>query len=165
MERDFFLVNQTLLETIRDTAQRFAQVIAKTLDGDVLIVDNNLNVIGKTSLYFRLNAHVDIHCVIGQILMDATKLTAPRVLVILVTAGALLQAFHLYEPLVNLAQTGARVPLPGFGYSLAKGAMEGAKENLLEAVTGGIKAAAGGITVAIGWGYLIALVFNPKSVR
>lgn len=100
-------------------------------------------------------------CVIGQILMDATKLTAPRVLVILVTAGALMQAFHLYEPLVNLAQTGARVPLPGFGYSLAKGA----KENLLEAVTGGIKAAAGGITVAIGWGYLIALVFNPKSVR
>ena len=100
-------------------------------------------------------------CVIGQILMDATKLTAPRVLVILVTAGALLQAFHLYEPLVNLAQTGALVPLPGFGYSLAKGAMEGAKENL----TGGIKAAAGGITVAIGWGYLIALVFNPKSVR
>ena len=104
-------------------------------------------------------------CVIGQILMDATKLTAPRVLVILVTAGALMQAFHLYEPLVNLAQTGARGPLPGFGYSLAKGAMEGAKENLLEAVTGGIKAAAGGITVAIGWGYLIALVFNPKSVR
>ena len=78
-------------------------------------------------------------CVIGQILMDATKLTAPRVLVILVTAGALMQAFHLYEPLVNLAQTGARVPLPGFGYSLAKGAMEGAKEYLLEAVTGGIK--------------------------
>ena len=108
-------------------------------------------------------------CVIGQILMEKTQLTsahtAPRVLVILVTAGALMQAFHLYEPLVNLAQTGARVPLPGFGYSLAKGAMEGAKENLLEAVTGGIKAAAGGITVAIGWGYLIALVFNPKSVR
>ena len=73
MERDFFLVNQTLLETIRDTAQRFAQVIAKTLDGDVLIVDNNLNVIGKTSLYFRLNAHVDIHCVIGQILIGQKR--------------------------------------------------------------------------------------------
>ncbi len=104
-------------------------------------------------------------CVTGQILMDATRLTAPRVLVILVTAGVLLQAFHLYEPLVNLAETGARVPLPGFGYTLAKGAMEGAQENLLEAVTGGVKAAAGGISVAIGWGYLIALVFNPKSVR
>lgn len=104
-------------------------------------------------------------CVIGQILMDATKLTAPRVLVILVIAGAALQAFHLYEPLVELAGTGARVPLPGFGYNLAKGAMQGASESLLAAVTGGIKAAAGGISVAIGWGYIIALIFNPKSVR
>ncbi|MFQ8602736.1 MAG: stage V sporulation protein AE [Anaerovoracaceae bacterium] len=104
-------------------------------------------------------------CVIGQILMDATKLTAPRVLVVLVTAGALLQAFNLYEPLVNLAATGARVPLPGFGYNLAKGAMEGAQQGFLEAVTGGVKAAAAGITVAIGWGYIIALIFNPKSVR
>lgn len=98
-------------------------------------------------------------------MMDATKLTAPRVLVILVTAGALLQAFNLYEPIVELAATGARVPLPGFGYSLAKGAMEGAQKGLLEAITGGVKAAAGGITVAIGWGYLVAIVFNPKSVR
>jgi len=104
-------------------------------------------------------------CVIGQILMDATKLTAPRVLVILVISGAVLQALHLYQPLVDLAGTGARVPLPGFGYNLAKGAMMGAKEGLLAAITGGVKAAAGGITVAIGWGYLIALVCNPKSVR
>lgn len=104
-------------------------------------------------------------CVIGQILMDATKLTAPRVLVILVIAGALLQAVHLYQPLVDLAATGARIPLPGFGYNLAKGAMEGAASGLLGAVTGGVKAAAGGISIAIGWGYLIALVFSPKSVR
>lgn len=106
-----------------------------------------------------------IICVIGQVLMDATKLTTPRVLVIFVLAGALLQAVHLYEPLVELAGTGARVPLPGFGYNLAKGAMEGASAGLLEALTGGLKAAAGGISVAIGWGYLIALVFRPKSVR
>ncbi len=104
-------------------------------------------------------------CVVGQVLMDATKLTAPRVLVILVIAGALLQAFHLYQPLVDLAGTGARVPLPGFGYNLAKGAMEGARSGILGAVTGGVEAAAGGISVAIGWGYLIALLFNPKSVR
>lgn len=104
-------------------------------------------------------------CVIGQLLMDGTKLTAPRVLVILVIAGAVLQAFNLYEPLEELAATGARVPLPGFGYNLAKGAMEGASKGLLEALTGGIKAAAGGITVAIGWGYIIAILFNPKSVR
>ena len=106
-----------------------------------------------------------IICVVGQVLMDGTKLTAPRVLVILVAVGALMQAFNLYEPLVNLGATGARVPLPGFGYNLAKGAMEGAQNGLLEAITGGVKAAAGGITVAIGWGYIIALVFNPKSVR
>lgn len=104
-------------------------------------------------------------CIIGQLLMDGTKLTAPRVLVILVISGVLLQAFGLYEPLVDFAATGARVPLPGFGYNLAKGAMEGAQQGFLEAVTGGIKAAAGGITVAIGWGYIIALLFNPKSVR
>ncbi len=104
-------------------------------------------------------------CVIGQIMMDATKLTAPRVLVILVTAGAVLQAFHLYEPLVELAGAGARVPLPGFGYNLAKGAMEGADKSLLAAVTGGVEAAAGGISAAIGWGYIISMVFNPRSVR
>lgn len=104
-------------------------------------------------------------CVAGQIMMDATKLTAPRVLVILVVAGALLQSVGIYQYLVDIAGTGARVPLPGFGYNLAKGAMEGAAEGFLGAVTGGIKAAASGITVAIGWGYLVALIFNPKSVR
>lgn len=104
-------------------------------------------------------------CVIGQIMMDGTKLTAPRVLVILVSAGAILQSFGIYEYLVDFAGTGARVPLPGFGYNLVKGAIEGAQEGLMEAITGGIKAAAGGISVAIGWGYMIALLFNPKSVR
>ncbi len=104
-------------------------------------------------------------CVAGQLMMDATKLTAPRVLVILVSAGALLQAFQLYQPLVDLAGTGARVPLPGFGYNLARGAIEGAENGFLGAVTGGIEAAAGGISVAIGWGYIIALIFNPRSVR
>lgn len=104
-------------------------------------------------------------CVAGQILMDATKLTTPRVLVLLVSAGAVLQALGLYEHLVEFAATGARVPLPGFGYNLARGAMEGAEQGLLEALTGGVKAAAGGISVAIGWGYLMAVIFNPKSVR
>lgn len=106
-----------------------------------------------------------IICVIGQLLMDITKLTAPRVLVLFVVAGAVLQGVHLYEPLVNLAQNGATVPLPGFGYALAKGAMEGAKESLIGALTGGVKAVSGGITIAIAWGYLIAIVFNPKSIR
>lgn len=104
-------------------------------------------------------------CVVGQILMDVTKLTAPRVLVLLVVSGAVLQGLHLYEPLVQLAGSGAKVPLPGFGYALAKGAMDGAQQSLLEALMGAIKATAGGITIAIAWGYLIALIFNPKSIR
>ena len=104
-------------------------------------------------------------CVVGQILMDATKLTTPRVLVILVLSGVILEALQIYQPLVDLAGTGARVPLPGFGYNLAKGSIEGVSQGLLGVVTGGIKAAAGGISIAIGWGYLMALIFDPKSVR
>jgi len=104
-------------------------------------------------------------CVIGQILLDTTKLTAPRVLVIFVVAGAILQGLNLYQPIVDLAGNGATVPLPGFGYSLAKGAMDGAKEGLLEAVIGGVKATAAGVSVAIVFGYIVALLFNPKSIR
>ena len=104
-------------------------------------------------------------CLAGQILMDATKLTAPRILVLFVVSGVLLQAFHLYEPIVELAGNGATVPLPGFGYNLAKGAMEGAKEGFLEAITGPITASAAGVAVAIAFGYLISLIFSPKSPK
>ena len=77
-----------------------------------------------------------IICVIGQILLDTTMLTAPRILVIFVVSGVVLQALGLYHPLVDLAGNGATVPLPGFGYNLAKGAMEGAKEGFIPAITG-----------------------------
>ncbi len=103
-------------------------------------------------------------CAIGQLLMDGTKLTAPRILVIFVVAGAVLQGLQLYQPIVDLAGCGATVPLPGFGYTLAKGAMEGAKQGLLQAVAGGLKSSAAGIAIAIVWGYIIALIFNPKSI-
>ena len=106
-----------------------------------------------------------IICVIGQILMDTTTLTAPRILVIFVVSGVALQALHLYEPIVELAGNGATVPLPGFGYSLAKGAMEGAKEGFLEAVMGPLKATAAGIGVALTFGYIVSLIFNPKSPK
>ena len=105
-------------------------------------------------------------CVIGQILMDTTKLTPPRILVIFVVAGAVLQAFGLYQPLVDLAKSGATVPLPGFGYALAKGAMEEvAKNGFMGALTGGITATAAGVGAAIAFGYLVAAVFSPKSIR
>lgn len=104
-------------------------------------------------------------CIIGQILMDTTTLTAPRILVLFVVSGVVLQAVGLYEPIVNLAGTGATVPLPGFGYSLAKGAMEGAEVGFLEAVTGPLEATAAGIGVALAFGYIVALIFNPKSPK
>lgn len=104
-------------------------------------------------------------CVIGQILIDTTKLTTPRILVIFVVAGAILTGLGLYEPLVKLANNGATVPLPGFGYSLAKGAMDGAKDGFLAAVSGGVKNTAAGVSAAIAFGYIIALIFSPKSKR
>jgi len=104
-------------------------------------------------------------CVIGQILIDSTKLTTPRILVIFVVAGAVLTGLGLYEPLVKLAKNGATVPLPGFGYSLAKGAMDGAKEGFLPALSGGLKNTAAGLTAAVVFGYIISLIFSPKSKR
>lgn len=104
-------------------------------------------------------------CVIGQILLDTTPLTAPRILVIFVVLGVVLQAMHLYEPIVELAGNGATVPLPALADALAKGAMEGAQKGFLEAITGPIKATAAGVAVAITFGYMIALLFNPKSPK
>lgn len=102
-------------------------------------------------------------CIVGQILIDKTKLTSARILVIFVTAGAVLGGLGIYKYLVDFAGSGATVPLTGFGNLLAKGAIEGVQEKgLLGAFTGGIKAAAGGISAAIFFGYLAALVSKPK---
>ena len=105
-----------------------------------------------------------IICVIGQILMDTTKLTPARILVIFVTIGAILGAFGLYDKIVDIGGAGASVPLPGFGNSLAKGAIKAVEEKgLIGAFTGGITGTAAGITAAIFFGYLMALIFNPKT--
>ena len=106
-----------------------------------------------------------LFCVVGQVLMDTTNLTAPRILVIFVVAGVVLQAFNLYEPIVNIAGNGATVPLPGFGYNLAKGAMDGAQKGFLEAVMGPIKATSAGVAVSITFGYIVSLIFTPKSPK
>ena len=102
-------------------------------------------------------------CVVGQLLLSLTKLTPARILVLFVTLGVVLGAIGLYEPLVELAGAGATIPLTGFGYSLAKGAMEAVQQTgLLGAFTGGVTATAGGIAAAIVFGYLAAVIFNPK---
>lgn len=105
-----------------------------------------------------------IICVIGQILMDTTKLTPARILVIFVTVGTILGAFGIYDKLIEIGGAGASVPLPGFGNSLAKGAIKAVEEKgLIGAFTGGITGTAAGITAAIFFGYIMALIFNPKT--
>jgi len=103
-------------------------------------------------------------CVIGQILIDKTKLTAARILVLFVVIGCVLGGLGWYEPLVNFAGAGATVPLPGFGYFLAEGVKKAVNERGLAGVlTGGVTAMAGGLAVAMVLAWMAALVFNPKE--
>ena len=105
-------------------------------------------------------------CLIGQILIDKTKLTPARILVVYVVAGVILGATGLYRPLVDTCGAGATVPLTGFGYTLAKGVATGVAESgFLGALTGGISAAAGGITTAVFFGSLVAMLFKSKPKR
>ena len=102
-------------------------------------------------------------CIIGQLLIDKTKLTPARILVIFVTTGAILGGFGIYEKLVDFAGAGATVPLTGFGNLLAKGAIEKVKsDGFIGAFTGGTAAAAGGIAAAVFFGYIASLVAKPK---
>lgn len=102
-------------------------------------------------------------CAVGQILMDFTPLSPAHILVVFVTLGAILSGLGLYQPLIDLAGAGASVPLPGFGHTLVKGVMEEVnKSGALGILTGGLKATAAGITAAIVFGYIMALIFNPK---
>lgn len=105
-------------------------------------------------------------CIVGQILIDKTKLTPAKILVTFVTLGAILGGLGIYQHLVDFAGAGATVPLTGFGYNLAKGAIEGVQQSgLIGAFTGGVKAAAGGIAAAVFFGYLAALISKPKMKK
>ena len=105
-------------------------------------------------------------CAVGQVLLDRTKRTPARILVCYVTAGVLLGGLGLYAPLVEWAGAGATVPLTGFGFTLAKGVQKAVSQHgLLGALTGGISATAGGITAAIFFGFLVALLFRAKPKR
>ena len=104
-----------------------------------------------------------LFCVIGQLLIDKTKLTPARILVTYVVSGVVLGAVGVYKPLADWAGAGATVPLTGFGYSLAKGVKEAvAEKGLLGALTGGVTATAGGIAAAIFLGVVVAMIFKPK---
>lgn len=103
-------------------------------------------------------------CLIGQLLIDKTSLTPAKILVCYVVAGVVLGAVGVYQPLIDWAGAGATVPLTGFGSLLAKGVKQAVEEKgALGALTGGITSTAGGITAAIFFGFLVALVFKPKA--
>ena len=107
-----------------------------------------------------------ILCIIGQILIDKTKLTPARILVIYVTAGVILGGLGIYQYLVDFAGAGATVPLTGLGYNLAKGTIETVKQTgLIGAFTGGLKASAGGIAAAVFFGYIASLISKPKMKK
>ena len=105
-----------------------------------------------------------LFCLVGQILIDKTKLTPARILVGYVVGGVILGAAGIYKPIVDFAGAGASVPLTGFGYNLAKGVKEAVQNDGFPGIfTGGLKSCAGGIAAAIVAGLLSGLIFRPKD--
>ncbi len=114
--------------------------------------------------YLKAFAVGGLFCLIGQILIDKTKLTPARILVSYVVAGVLLGALGIYKPIVEFAGAGATVPLTGFGYNIAKGVKEAVQtDGFLGVLTGGLKATAGGITAAVTAGLLASFIFKAKD--
>ena len=114
--------------------------------------------------YIKAFAVGGTFCLLGQLLIDKTKLTPARILVSYVVIGVILGAVGVYEPLVEFAGAGATVPLTGFGNTLAKGVREAIHQTgFLGIFTGGLRAAAGGITAAIFAGLLASLIFKDKD--
>lgn len=113
--------------------------------------------------YIKAFAVGGLLCVAAQLLIDLTGLTPARILVIYVTAGVALTALDLYEPLVDFAGAGATVPLTGFGYTLAKGVEKAVGElGIIGVLTGGLSSASAGITAALIFGFVAALIFKSK---
>lgn len=114
--------------------------------------------------YLKVFVTGGVLCAIGQILIDKTKLTPARILVIYVVSGVILGGLGIYQHIVDWGGAGATVPLTGFGHNLAKGVKEAvAEDGVIGIFTGGVKAAAGGISAAIFFGYIVALIFKPKD--
>ena len=104
-------------------------------------------------------------CTIAQIVINFTDLTAGKILVIFMLTGVVLQGLGLYQYLVEFAGAGATVPISGFGYLLANGAMKGAEKGFFGAVTGALSTASAGVSAAIIFSFLMAIIFQSKSKR
>lgn len=105
-------------------------------------------------------------CLIGQIIINYTHLTNGKILVLFLIAGAILEGFGLYSKLIDFAGAGASVPISGFGCALVKGAVKAAKQDgVYGALTGGLAACATGISIAIVSGYLVSVLFKPRTKK
>ena len=104
-------------------------------------------------------------CLIAQFIINFTDLTAGKILVYFMLAGVALTAIGVYQPLVEFAGAGATVPISGFGYLLASGAMKGAEKGLFNAITGALTAASAGVTAAVVFAFLMALIFKSRTKR
>jgi stage V sporulation protein AE len=104
-------------------------------------------------------------CLIAQIIINITDLTAGKILVYFMLAGVILTTIGVYQPLVDFAGAGATVPISGFGYLLANGAIKGAEKGFFYAVTGSLASASAGVTSAVVFSFLMALIFNPRTKK
>ena len=104
-------------------------------------------------------------CLIAQIIINFTDLTAGKILVYFMLAGVALTAIGVYQPLVEFAGAGATVPISGFGYLLANGAMKGAEKGFFYAITGSLSAASAGVTAAVVFAFIMSLIFKSRTKR
>ncbi len=117
-------------------------------------------------LYLRVFATGGLLCAIGQWLINRTNMTSARILVIYLLSGIFLEAIGVFEYIADFGQSGARIPIIGFGSALAKGVITAVEEQgLLGIFTGGLSAAAGGIAAAVGFSFLFALIFSSKTKK
>ena len=102
-------------------------------------------------------------CLLAQIIINFTDLTAGKILVFFMLGGVVLTAVGVYQPLVEFGGAGATVPISGFGYLLAQGAIKGAENGFLSAITGSLTAASAGVTVAVVFAFIMALIFKSRT--
>ena len=115
-------------------------------------------------IYLKVFAVGGLVCMIGQLLINLTKMTSAKILVTYLLLGVLLETIGVFDAIKDFANAGITIPITGFGSTLAKGAIEGVQtEGLLGALTGGMKAAAAGLSSAIFFGFLISLIFKAKT--
>ena len=122
-------------------------------------------IIGIVLMYLKAFLVGGAICTIAQIIINVTDLTAGKILVYFMLAGVVLTTIGVYQPLVDFAGAGATVPISGFGYLLANGAIKGAEKGFFYAVTGSLAAASAGITAAVVFSFIMALIFKPRTKR